>query len=823
MEGWSTRKSKKEKKQAATTTTTTMSVLDWNEAKVNQFFISLGLNRYESAIREHALTGDVLIHLDNELLKDIGIQSVGKRLTILKAIYKLKLKEDIPIEDGHWIPPLGDLEHEDSDPDTHSDASPILTTPPHQTQAVSTPNHQQDSFNQLIQLRDQRINNLESDIRSIKQELQSLSAKFLSLSSTPNSPSLLVEAVTRNCPATIRAKDRHMREESICQLDIHDPASPAQSQTNPTIPPQEDTTKPSQPSSPALSSIIKPTTQEILQTQSCSQDVSSPTKQEILSTSAEATPKPIERSTKSEQSMTAKSNGKDHTGDSTASTKDRTDPSNPYKSFRVTLEDPCYKVLPAALKKYKINEHYKNYVLFICYGKQERCLSYEEKPLLLFQKLKEANQNPVFTLRHIKDIESPVSLALVKQSQRREKKLAESKANTCNTTDSTTTTHSTVSTIGAVARKAPPSSGRVEKATGFCIAIYPYMSEGDEDFDVGVGDTFIIVGKSKGWWVVNRDKGTTTTKIDRTEGAEEAPEKEGWVPSGCLLETKKSFSNGEAGKVTYQTTILPEDIFSASSSCYGLMDYIPKGSDELGFDIKDRLKVYKKYNNWSYAINESKPDKPRGWTPSWLIGTRKEKEAGGGSTGATSPISTKTASSTLTTATAITTSTNPATPTKSSSSSINGSIRMGTLKPSLSSASSASSSTPSSSLSERQKTSQQHTSISSCSSATHSMASDCTTATSSSTTTVTPATSLFTSQHNINPLSSSSSSSFSNPEEDSNHDPHQKNIIPDLDKKTAVRNLIRTRNRNSTIYDGIKELKIPTSSPLVDLANSPAS
>jgi hypothetical protein len=41
---------------------------------------------------------------------------------------------------------------------------------------------------------------------------------------------------------------------------------------------------------------------------------------------------------------------------------------NPYRSFRVTLEDPCYKVLPAALKKYKINDDWRQYALFICYG-----------------------------------------------------------------------------------------------------------------------------------------------------------------------------------------------------------------------------------------------------------------------------------------------------------------------------------------------------------------------------------------------------------------------------------------------------------------------
>lgn len=43
---------------------------------------------------------------------------------------------------------------------------------------------------------------------------------------------------------------------------------------------------------------------------------------------------------------------------------------NPYKSFRVTHDDPCFKVLPAALKKYKINDDWKQYALFICYGSQ---------------------------------------------------------------------------------------------------------------------------------------------------------------------------------------------------------------------------------------------------------------------------------------------------------------------------------------------------------------------------------------------------------------------------------------------------------------------
>lgn len=91
-----------------------------------------------------------------------------------------------------------------------------------------------------------------------------------------------------------------------------------------------------------------------------------------------------------------------------------------YKSFRVTMEDPTDKVLPAALKKYKIVDDWKLYVLFICYssvpgangaGDQERCMSLGERPLLLFQKLREQQQNPVFMLRHIRDVKSPEAIA----------------------------------------------------------------------------------------------------------------------------------------------------------------------------------------------------------------------------------------------------------------------------------------------------------------------------------------------------------------------------------------------------------------------------
>ena len=72
-----------------------------------------------------------------------------------------------------------------------------------------------------------------------------------------------------------------------------------------------------------------------------------------------------------------------------------------FKSFRVSWEDPCYKVLPAALKKYNINSDWKNYALYIVYGDQERCLELQEKPLLLFKQLEKEGRKPMFMLRKI--------------------------------------------------------------------------------------------------------------------------------------------------------------------------------------------------------------------------------------------------------------------------------------------------------------------------------------------------------------------------------------------------------------------------------------
>lgn len=63
------------------------------------------------------------------------------------------------------------------------------------------------------------------------------------------------------------------------------------------------------------------------------------------------------------------------------------------------MDDPCHKVLPAALKKYQIQAPWDQYALYIVYGDQERCLGMEEKPLILFKQLDKEGKKPMFMLR----------------------------------------------------------------------------------------------------------------------------------------------------------------------------------------------------------------------------------------------------------------------------------------------------------------------------------------------------------------------------------------------------------------------------------------
>ncbi|KAF8857218.1 hypothetical protein BDZ45DRAFT_691088 [Acephala macrosclerotiorum] len=81
-----------------------------------------------------------------------------------------------------------------------------------------------------------------------------------------------------------------------------------------------------------------------------------------------------------------------------------------YQSFRVSMEDPCSKVLPAALRKHNITAPWETYALYIVYGDKERCLGMEEKPLRIIKALEKEGWRPMFMLRKINPSENSTSI-----------------------------------------------------------------------------------------------------------------------------------------------------------------------------------------------------------------------------------------------------------------------------------------------------------------------------------------------------------------------------------------------------------------------------
>ncbi|TFK39959.1 hypothetical protein BDQ12DRAFT_518668 [Crucibulum laeve] len=642
--------------------------LDWDESDVHSWLTSIGYPQYEAQLREHNVGGDTLCVLDSEGLKSIGISTIGQRLAILKAVYLLKIAHNVPIDDDHYVPPSEAQERPES---------------------ISV-----EKLHQQVQDQAQRIRSLEEENRNLNNTLHSFMDEFNTFKSSLSRTDEVPSPINRQ-PAF--GWDNFVKpQKSPTKADLSESPHASPRRLEHDIPPYSRTNPTTFPSQSSLSDKSRqPQSQLQQQSQSQSQQ-----------------PAPTDSPNPNQAVPPLR--------------PQRQESSDNLKSFKVSLEDPTWKVLPAALKKYRINnDNWQNYAMFICYGSPgnriERCLSYDEKPLLLFQKLKDAKKNPVFMLKHIKDIRSPIAVAQQKHAARKASSVISNdttattathghqkapstsasrtgnrppklevqdlsaqtpllsnslspqpgwpepgilspavgndrgdetpaSAGTQSAHNSVSTTMSGTTLMGGssnghessmkprinIDSGEPPSSTTSTRemplpssnGVSYAVAIYPYMAEQDDEFDVVVGDTFVILSRARGWWVVQRDP--TGSGIVDTDIV-----KQGWVPAGCLLETNvpvasaiaeataaKGAASSNSGSPPHtpvsKTPILPLSIISTSFPGIALMDYKKKGEEELDLVKDDALRVFKRYNHWSYAVKEEGGD--RGWVPSWFIG-----------------------------------------------------------------------------------------------------------------------------------------------------------------------------------------------------------
>ncbi|EIW72759.1 hypothetical protein TREMEDRAFT_72866 [Tremella mesenterica DSM 1558] len=655
------------------------SLLQWDEATVHQFFRRIGLPNYEGAIYDQGITGDVLAVMDHASLLDLGMESIGHRLKILRAIWELKNEQGLELGDEDWRPDEGQM----VGPRAAVDAVDKL-------KAVHTAD-----LGALYDYIDKQQNGLQVNASSSSDgdDLRASSLEFNTDHGMPrwddysNGHSRGSDGDEGEPGPTTKA---NRRTSAIF------PSSLASSTNSNSIPPltsdsatfQDSFTPttanatitfdspasniPEKPHHPRPAAIQAPPFSRL----NSSGSITSPPPGALPV--AAATPGSSSGQSKgsslapasafSGPSLTPASSRSNATSASVdAKTQAKNAAHSAAKSFRVTLEDPCFKVLPAALKKYKINDDWKKYALFICFGTTGKSFfalltmfELRRKPLLLFQKLKEGGQKPVFMLRHIRDVRSPIAVAQQKQLAKlglppthpnsvlpRNKPVGESSSSPTKPSnlqplaqgqlrragDDTTPNGAAFPELPSpglregesMAHSLPKSAtttgtlvdkdGNVQSVT-YAVAIYPYIADRQDEFDVAVGATFVILSKTKGWYIVQKDPEGTGNIIPEHS-------RSGWVPAGCLLELSQPICavcpSGEINSAYPGLSRLPPSaIVSSSYPGVVLMDYGPQGEDEVALREGEKVRVYKKYCHWSYTIKQDSGE--RGWVPAWFIG-----------------------------------------------------------------------------------------------------------------------------------------------------------------------------------------------------------
>ncbi|KZF26954.1 RA-domain-containing protein [Xylona heveae TC161] len=403
-------------------------ITEWTAEECANFISGLGLSQYAHAFLDNEIVGEALIALRHEELKEMGMASVGHRLTILKNVYDVKVQQDIPIEQDHYVPLSADANAQDATV-TQDDIARII---------------------QSIRLRDERIVQAEAELRKITEEYRRLREELLPVfrmakdrsqplpileshgheQSKPTSPpifapekvgsglsrkfstkKLFLGATPKNAspthlPQSIQEAKTPAESASV---DPSAAAVAASSHLTASMNGYAQSTSPNQISQPSPTSPAYGP-QSTLASRSYSRNDSLPSGRYTTSQIHEDGLPPSSYNPSIFQNDRDRGNptpgsaglrrGDEPLGPGSASGGGSSAPGvEIFKSFRVSMEDPCHKVLPAALKKYKIDADWRQYALYIVYGDQERCLGLDERPLILFKQLDKEGRKPMFMLR----------------------------------------------------------------------------------------------------------------------------------------------------------------------------------------------------------------------------------------------------------------------------------------------------------------------------------------------------------------------------------------------------------------------------------------
>ncbi|KAJ1342238.1 hypothetical protein BSLG_003161 [Batrachochytrium salamandrivorans] len=369
----------------------------WDINQVTAWISSLGLKRHEQIFRENNITGDILVHADHEMLKELEICAIGQRIALLKAIYNLKVLHGIPFDEDDYIPETV------ISSTTHACLDDRSYFPGRRQMLVSgEASHLEAIIKEQGKTRNYAFlhcNSFQSDmilialilaltIERLNAEMTTLNADLCSLKDSLRP----VWALLSDCKASQQKKEADAEEKSY---DIHQsPYSPivimANNSTFGALSSNTDASLSDLAVNPiSLASLSRYLTVE----------------NEIPEDGASITSTSAADITLSTLANCEKESGTIRVYGDRLPDRD----SESYKSFRVYMDDSCSKLIPDVVAKYKLPESWKHYALFIqCRGK-ERCLSYNECPMALVNQMKDCNYTLEFSIRHIRKIKRPIS------------------------------------------------------------------------------------------------------------------------------------------------------------------------------------------------------------------------------------------------------------------------------------------------------------------------------------------------------------------------------------------------------------------------------
>lgn len=395
----------------------------------------------------------------------MGLNSVGHRLTILKAVYETKVKQNVPIEPDDYVPLCTST--------PPSRPCMLTATPAADTSAQDAPPTQDDLAKviRVVQARDERIHYTETELRHLRDDFiklqeenkrlreeilpfvrmykdsqqplptphdhvvtsppaaeqrsgSSLSRKFstkrLFLASGPKNPSptipegrALVDNSSLDPSAAALAASSHLTASIAGGQQMSPNSAPQPSPTSPAY--SQNQSRYNRSDMPRSGHPDHESTPNWSQTNTWASDTTAVTER---NRDARATPAPLSsRPMRNNAQPTPNPDDREPPlsgGSTNTSAPAQTPSTNPqveiFKSFRVSIDDPCHKVLPVALKKYNITADWRQYALYIVHGDQERCLGLNERPLILFKQLDKEGRKPMFMLRkHAAPAEGHVS------------------------------------------------------------------------------------------------------------------------------------------------------------------------------------------------------------------------------------------------------------------------------------------------------------------------------------------------------------------------------------------------------------------------------